>query len=129
VLKNTFSPIILLAILFLVVLTSPSEISGFPRLLIQILMMLWLGSLVVQENHHLQLVMTFPIVKRIGQISYGMYVYHMFALHICRELIERIGIPFDYALFLFGSIVTFIIADISFRFYETPILKLKNRFT
>ncbi len=129
VLKNSWSPIVILSVLLFLIFTSPADIAGLPRFSIQILMMLWLASLVVRENHSLQPVMQFYPVKRIGQVSYGMYVYHMFAIHIVRVLIERLGIPFDYTLFFAASVLTFAIAEVSFRYYETPILKLKHHFS
>ncbi len=128
-LSHSLSPLIILVILLLTIFMSPGDISGGWRLAIQLLMFLWLGSLVVRENHILQPVMTSYPIKRIGEISYGMYVYHMFALHIVRVVIERFGITFDYSLFILGTLLTAIIAEMSFRFYEQPILKLKHRWT
>lgn len=129
VLKNRLSPLVILFSLLFVIFTSPADIAGVARFSIQTLMMLWLASLVIRENHSLQPMMQFYPVKRIGQVSYGMYVYHMFAIHIARVLIERLGISFDYILFFVASVLTFVIAEASFRYYEMPILKLKRHFS
>jgi peptidoglycan/LPS O-acetylase OafA/YrhL len=108
---------------------SPSDISGFPRLGIQLLMALWLGSLVVREDHMLQpLMMATPIV-RIGKISYGMYMYHIWAFAIVAGATQflsehwRLGQPL--LLFVIGTLVTLLISEISYRFYEMPFLRWK----
>jgi peptidoglycan/LPS O-acetylase OafA/YrhL len=72
--------------------------------------------------------MAFPLIKRLGQVSYGMYVYHMFTLHIVRELLARYGIEIVGVLFVFGLLLTTLIAELSYRFYESPFLKLNKRF-
>ena len=65
------SPTILLLVLLVVINFAPIDISGFPRLLIQLLMALLLGSLVVREDHSLQPLLRFYPIVRIGKISYG----------------------------------------------------------
>jgi peptidoglycan/LPS O-acetylase OafA/YrhL len=129
-LGHRHSPVVLLLVLLVVINFSPIDISGFPRLLIQLLMTLWLASLVVRENHSLQALMTaYPIV-RIGKISYGMYMYHLWAFLIVagttRILTERWGITLPFPLFMTGTLATFLISEISYRFYETPFLRLKT---
>lgn len=115
-------------VLLTVIVISPKDLSGWPRLLIQLLMFVWLATLVVREKHVLEGVMIFKPIKRMGQISYGMYVYHMFALHIVRELLSRYGVEMSYYLFIFGLALTVIIAELSFRLYESPILSLSKKF-
>lgn len=116
--------LIMLAIIYM----SSGDISGWKRLFIQLSMCLWLASLVIRENHVLQPLMSFAPFKRLGQISYGMYVYHMFALHIVRVLVERFNLSGDYYLFIIGFVITTIAAELSFRLYESPILSLNKRF-
>ncbi|EGG92853.1 acyltransferase 3 [gamma proteobacterium IMCC1989] len=116
--------------LLLLVLISlfSGDISGLPRLVIQLTMCLWLLTLVIREDHYLKPLMSFPLIKRLGQISYGMYVYHMFALHIVRELLARYGIEINGVLFIAGLFLTALIAEVSYRFYESPFLTLNKRF-
>ncbi|MFT5083705.1 MAG: peptidoglycan/LPS O-acetylase OafA/YrhL [Lentisphaeria bacterium] len=125
---NRNMPLILLGILFAAIVLSPVDISGTWRLLIQLSMCLWLGSLVLSEHHIMQPIMVFFPVKRIGQISYGMYVYHMFTLHIAGILLNKLGVHYDYALFVSGTLLTALVAELSFRFYEAPILNFKHKF-
>ena len=128
-LNHFLSSLFLFVILVLCIAISSGDISGFERLVIQLAMVTWLASLVIRENHVLRSVMAFFVIKRLGQISYGMYVYHMFALHIVREILNRSDMPVDsYYLFAIGALLTIFIAELSFRLYETPILSLSHRF-
>lgn len=128
-LSQSFAPWLLFGLMLLVVLLSPQDISGLPRLLIQLSMFCWLASLVVQEEHKMKPLLVLSPIRRIGQISYGMYVFHMFAIHIARIVLEKLGVSFGGALFIVGFCLTALIAEISFRFYESPILSLRSRFT
>ena len=49
--------------------------------------MLLLGSLVVREDHFARPFLTFPPIARMGVISYGMYLYHVWVIgfiNVCR---------------------------------------------
>jgi peptidoglycan/LPS O-acetylase OafA/YrhL len=128
-LGNHWASLVIFLFLLLTIYVSRGDISGVERLSIQLLMFVWLASLVVREGHVFEPFMTLYPVKRIGQISYGMYVYHLFALHIAKIVLERIGLTdFGVDLFLATTIITFIAAEISFRLYEKPILSLSKRF-
>ncbi len=127
-LHHYISSAVFLGLLLLLVFVSVGDLSGIKRLLIQIVMCIWLATLVIREQHILKRLMVFPVVKRLGQISYGMYVYHMIALHIVRELLSQMGIAIDYSLFLLGLALTAFIAECSFRLYETPILSLGKKY-
>lgn len=132
-LGHRHTPIVLLLVLFGVIHFSPIDISGFPRLLIQLLMTLWLGSLVVRENHTLQPLLISPPIVRMGQISYGLYLYHIWAfmlvMRIARFASERWGVVLPIPLFVTGTLVTVLIAEISYRFYEAPFLKWKTHWS
>ena len=104
-----------------------ADISGWPRLLIHLLMTGFLASCVVNENHILQPMMTLSPIARLGVISYGMYLFHMFARHGAVIILERLSLNFPILLFLLCLGATIVIAEISYRFYETPFLKLKKR--
>lgn len=114
--------------LLLVVLNIPfDDISGLPRLSAQILMTLLLVSCVVREDHWLDASMRTFVFKRIGMVSYGMYLYHMFV----REAMSR-GLPdslFNQSVirFLICLLVTWVIAEVSFKVVEAPILAYKDR--
>ncbi|MFA6292708.1 MAG: acyltransferase [Victivallales bacterium] len=64
-------------------------------------------------------------LRWIGAISYGIYVFHPTTFLIVRRLVPDAGYILDFAL-SFGF--TIAIAYLSFRFFESPILKLKDKF-
>jgi len=65
-----------------------------------------------------------PLVS-IGKISYGMYVFHPICFYFC---FQRTAFNFWLAAPL-AFAATFIVSALSFRLYETPFLRLKDRFT
>ena len=104
----------------------PADISGWPRLAIHLLMTLLLASCVVREDHLLAGLLRAAPVARLGVLSYGMYLLHMFAV----DLVVRAGAAgmpphFDFVVCVVGSAL---LAELSYRFYETPFLRRKARF-
>jgi peptidoglycan/LPS O-acetylase OafA/YrhL len=72
----------------------------------------------------------------LGKISYGLYVFHMLGLRVAEHLedlrFSHMKIPFavDQILqWLIALAATFLMAHLSYRYFETPFLKLKDRFT
>ena len=66
----------------------------------------------------------------LGSISYGLYVFHMLALHIMDKLLfgTRLAEGWVVALRCAGAMgITILIASASYRYFETPFLKLKRR--
>jgi peptidoglycan/LPS O-acetylase OafA/YrhL len=122
------SPLAVLALLFVLCNVRMQDISGWARLSIQLSMMLLIGSCVLRDEHVLRRVLTLPIVMRLGAISYGMYLFHMFARHGADVVLERSPLRFAGDLFILCFVATWLISEISFRFYEQPFLTLKKRF-
>ena len=73
-------------------------------------------------------------LRRLGQISYGFYVFHDIPRALYKKLVDhyipsgegRYNSLIIAAVALVGTIA---LSYISFRFYESPFLKLKSRFT
>lgn len=110
--------------LFLVVL--PQDIRGLPNLVIHVCMAYVLASVVVAEKNILRPVLTLAPIKRIGQISYGVYLYHLIAL----DVVSRVGPDWvserPAAVFVIYYLVAVLIAEISFRYYEMPFLRKRH---
>ena len=126
-----YIPIVIFIVLLGVMNFSPDDISGFPRLLIHILMTLWLASLVVREDHGLRPLMIITPIARIGKISYGMYLYHIWVFSLVTAVTQFFhnhgGLAVPLPLFVIGTLGTLLIAEISYRFYETPFFKWKAK--
>ncbi len=119
---------LLLGSLVLEAQLTPADLSGWPRLLVHLTMAAWLGSLVVREDHALAGLLRLRPIARIGAISYGMYLYHLWVFHVARLANEQLGLDFLAALFVTGGLLTILVAELSFRFLETPFLGWKRRF-
>jgi peptidoglycan/LPS O-acetylase OafA/YrhL len=63
-----------------------------------------------------------PWIVRVGVISYGIYVYHL----PIRIFVEDVGLRGFLSFVSYVSTI-FVCAEISYRFLETPFLRLKDR--
>ncbi len=122
------APLIWLAALLAAVSWPVGDIAGLPRLAIQLAMAGLLASVVLREGHALGGLLRWRPIARLGVISYGMYLLHMFALHGARLVQGRLGFedPWSRTLLCLG--LTVLLAEASFRWFEAPILRLKSRF-
>ena len=91
-------------------------------------MALLLAACVLREDHVLAPLLSNRVLRRLGTISYGIYLLHIFALHGVFEL----GIPWaqgpslpTFALTLLATVAA---AEVSYRWFEQPCLRLKSRF-
>jgi peptidoglycan/LPS O-acetylase OafA/YrhL len=117
-----------LAIALVVACNLRGDLGGVPRLLIQTLMTLLLAACVVREDHTIAGLLRLPPIKRIGTVSYGMYMYHMFVVAAVTALLNRVKLAFPYDRFLLTTVLTYAVAELSFRCYESPFLRLKHFF-
>lgn len=127
-LGQRWMPVVLVVLLFAICNREVWDISGGPRLAIQSTMVLLLGSCVIRDDNILRPILTMSWVRRIGAISYGMYLFHMFARHLSEFLLVRSPVRVPGDLFVLCLVLTFVISELSFRYYERPFLLLKKRF-
>ncbi|MBM0741873.1 acyltransferase [Phormidium sp. CLA17] len=127
-LQPTWTPVVLLALTFLACNLPTAHLAGFPRLLIQMLMTMLLASCVIQEKHGLSGLFNFYPVRRTGVISYGIYLLHLPVFTFSAFILKPMGTVSPGTLFLLCLLLTIIVSEISFRFYEQPFLKLKRLF-
>lgn len=127
--NRTHSAIFFLAALILFCSYAPNDISGFPRLIIQTLMTLLVASVVIRESHSLMPFLRFPPIARIGVISYGIYLFHILAITISEKLLLIFDLSSNILKFLVAFLVVILAAEISYRFYERPFLRLKAKFS
>jgi len=97
--------------------------------LVDILAVLLLLS-AIQHETFLYRVFAQPVLRWIGRLSYGAYVLHDVFHGVFLEAAARISVgaaPVIAAVFAFVS--TMLLAWLSFRFFESPFLNLKERWT
>lgn len=127
IIGSRYSPIVTLA-LVVSLASLPGGFTPLTRLFVQLAIAAMVASVVIQERHCLSGVLGFKPIARIGVISYGMYLFHMIVLHVVSVLIAKLSLPaWGPAMFLLTTAGTIVVAECSYRFYETPFLRLKQR--
>lgn len=129
-LHRRWTPAVLFLVLLALLETLPVNLTGWPQLLIHIIMTLFLASLVIREDHVLRPVLSFAPIARIGVISYGVYLYHLIGLDFATRVLARLGIGpenMDIWISLTYVLVTIVIAEVSFRTLERFFLSMKTR--
>ena len=81
----------------------------------------------MREQNSLTPVLTFAPIRRIGQISYGLYLYHLIGLDLVNRFMPTALTANPYFVFVSYFAVAVAIAEVSFRYYETPFLRLRYR--
>lgn len=128
---HRWSSALWLLVLTVIIIVSPQDISGFPRLFMQLAMMMLVGSVVINKAAILVPVLEFKPIARIGVVSYGLYIFHIHSIIAAEKILNKAlpnGYP-EFFLFIVGFLITYIIAELSYRFFEKPFLSLKSKFS
>lgn len=121
------APPLAAALLGLALLNPAPDVSGWPRLLIHWAMAALLASCVVQEGHVLEPALRLWPMRRIGVVSYGIYLYHLLVLHFVARALAAVGGAPSGVAFLALTLATWLVAEVSFRYLEAPMVALKAR--
>jgi peptidoglycan/LPS O-acetylase OafA/YrhL len=108
----------------------PPVLVGWPNLILHGLMALTLASLVVREDHAMKSLAQNRLIKRVGQISYGTYIWHMCGLHIGTQLSVALGLEGfvgEISLMILFVLSSILIGEVSYRFFESYFLQLKDK--
>ena len=95
-------------------------------MLIHLAMSGFVTSVAMRPDNLLAPLLRIAPIALIGVVSYGMYLLHMFVRHGVVALTSRLGDP-PGLLFVLLLPGTWVAAELSFRLYETPFLKMKSR--
>lgn len=114
--------ILLLAALGVVPVLGPAE-----NLVIAVLMMLLVSACVIREDNDLARILSNPVVAWVGKVSYGMYLFHMIAVNAAHRLTSALGFSSPYLDFAGGILLAVGMASLSYRFFESRLLKMKDR--
>jgi peptidoglycan/LPS O-acetylase OafA/YrhL len=90
---------------------------------------------VLENNRPVVNIFELPLLRYIGKISFGLYVFHWPVLLFVRRKMAFWGmnqVPFLKSTLLFSSagislLICFVISALSFRYFESRILKYKNQ--
>jgi peptidoglycan/LPS O-acetylase OafA/YrhL len=68
-----------------------------------------------------------PVPTWLGDISYGVYAIHLFVMGVLFRVLDIV--PFTghfFTILVLDTAITLVVATFSWRFFESPILRLKN---
>ncbi|KPP83946.1 MAG: putative acyltransferase [Rhodobacteraceae bacterium HLUCCA08] len=102
-------------------------LAGIPNFFVHLSMTLMLAALVVREDNGLAPILRLRPIERIGQVSYGIYLYHLFALTIMGKLFETLGWWNYPVLMLSYYALAWAMAEISFRTLEAYFMGFRKR--
>ncbi|WNG22694.1 acyltransferase [Cystobacter fuscus] len=86
-------------------------------------------AMCIRPRHVLAPLVEHPALGYVGSITYGVYLMHMLSLHLVRRLVPHDLVPFPLVLhYVLTLAVSIGLATLSYRYFETPFLRLKNRF-
>jgi peptidoglycan/LPS O-acetylase OafA/YrhL len=127
-LRHRFSSVMAMGLMLLAASYPVHDIAGFPRMLIHWSMMVLVASCAVRERHALVPFLASWPIRRIGIVSYGIYLYHMLTWFFVNKTMERLGLKSQLLFFVANTLLSWLVAELSFRWFESPILALKSRF-
>lgn len=91
----------------------------------EVLMVLAVGTVVIREDTPLSPFLRWRPLVFVGTISYGVYLLHMLAANVVRMVLHQHASPVLFALTVPTVVV---VAWLSFRYFEGPLLRLKRRY-
>lgn len=99
---------------------------GGPPICLDLAFAALVGSVVLVPRSWLGRLLSLPPLCALGRVSYGVYLFHVPVLGLLRRwlpgLVERPGLLFPLALAL-----TWVLAALSFRLFEAPLLAFARR--
>lgn len=106
----------------------PGTLRGVPRLSFQFGAAVVLLSIVFHQGMTLTRLLEFAPLAWIGKVSYGVYLLHLICADVATRALGRAGLGEPLALFAVTLVLTLLAAGASYRFFERPLLRLKDRF-
>ena len=79
----------------------------------------------VKENNWLKKILRFNVLSYTGKISYGLYVYHPICFWFLAKHFKMNSLILSFVI---SFAFCYLIAGMSYHFFESRFLKLKNRF-
>jgi peptidoglycan/LPS O-acetylase OafA/YrhL len=128
-LRVIFHPLVEKAILIVVIghlLFAPTRSTTPEHLALSALYMLFMLNVACNPQSTVSLV--HPILNRLGQMSYGIYMYHLAVIYLVIIGLRQLGAANDLLVYGLVTTLTIGIAALSYDHFERPFLNLKKRF-
>lgn len=128
--RVTAGPMLAAWTLLLVALACwPGDVQGAPRLAFHVVATLLLGGIVLHPGSRIVRALEWRPLAFIGTVSYGVYLLHVVVLDATQRVLARLHIDTGGgAAFVVCALGTVALAALSYRVFERPLLRLKERF-
>jgi len=115
------APAVLLLLGYVV---SRNDLSNFT---VHVVLALLVVACCIRPDHGLAWLLNRRALAHVGQVSYGIYLLHVMVIGMWRCVLPQ---PDTHVLLVFGLALlgSIGVATVSHRYFETPFLKLKDRF-
>jgi peptidoglycan/LPS O-acetylase OafA/YrhL len=123
-----FAPVVALGLVFAAASYPAEEFFGWPRIVTHWAMLALVASCVVREANILAPLLSLWPIRRIGVVSYGIYLYHLVVMHFVLMGLSAAGLASGFATFVGTTLGTWAVAELSYRLFEVRFLALKARF-
>jgi peptidoglycan/LPS O-acetylase OafA/YrhL len=80
-------------------------------------------------NEKIQISLENRVLNYLGNISYGLYMYHPIGIVLALAITSSINFITNWLLYPLSFALTIIIAGLSYKYYETFFLKFKTKFS
>jgi peptidoglycan/LPS O-acetylase OafA/YrhL len=90
---------------------------------------LLVGACVIREDNGIAWFLRWKFMAYIGVVSYGMYMLNTLVLDCLKPMFSKVGPHHPLLQFPIALACTVFAAGLSYRFLETPFLRLKERFS
>ncbi len=110
--------------LALVLLGLTLSFEGVPELPISLAMTFVVVSVCIRPDHPLGSLLSNPVARHVGTVSYGMYLLHMLSMNVVARAVPGAG---AIGKFVLGSLLVTALATPSYYLFEKRLLDLKDR--
>lgn len=120
------SVIALIALLFL---PTHHWLINYPEAVVFLLVIVNLST-----NPDIRISMEHPVLIKLGNISYGIYMYHTLCITVCIYALSYFSLEktnlvlFNILLYVSSIVLTIIVAHFSYTYFEKIFLRMKERF-
>ncbi len=123
ILGRRLAPLACFALLLILWQFGPADVRGLPNLAIHLVMTACLISIAMREDNILRPLLSFRPIAQVGEISYGIYLYHLLAL----DVVKRLGIGGPWFVTVAYSLLAIAMAELSFRTFEAYFRRLRHK--
>ena len=85
-----------------------------------------IAAAVIREDHAAMGLLQRPVMRRIGTLSYGMYLLHFLVLDEVRRFGAHLGVTNAFVVFVATVVATMAVAQLSYTHFERAFLKRKH---